>query len=81
MSLKKKAIRQAFRDAVFTRDNHCCVFCSETKNLDAHHIVNRNQMHEGGYILSNGVTLCPRHHIDAESGEISVEEIRAAINT
>lgn len=76
----KKAVRKAFRDSVFERDGHKCLFCEIAVDLDAHHIINRNLMPNGGYVLSNGATLCPKHHIDAESGALTVETIRETIN-
>lgn len=74
MSLKKRNIRRKFRDEVFARDNHRCVKCGTTQlaldnsqaKLDAHHITNRNDMEDGGYILSNGISLCPSCHWRAE---------------
>lgn len=64
MSSKKKAVRAAFREAVFSRDNHKCVVCGATGvPLDAHHIHPREDMPNGGYVASNGVTLC-----DTEDG-------------
>lgn len=66
MSNKKKAIRELFRDAVFKRDGHKCRFCSITENLDAHHIIDRTLMANGGYVKENGITLCPQHHLHAE---------------
>ena len=63
MSNKKQQIRNAFRDAVFERDGHCCVMCGKSPaydrvKLDAHHIEDRNKMPNGGYVLENGITLC-----------------------
>jgi 5-methylcytosine-specific restriction endonuclease McrA len=68
MSNQKKIIRARFREAVFTRDNHMCVVpgCTNTEDLDAHHITDRNLMPNGGYVKENGATLCPPHHVDAE---------------
>ena len=66
MSAKKKAIRDNFREAVFKRDKYKCVFCQCTTNLDAHHITDRNELPAGGYVLENGITLCPEHHQQAE---------------
>ncbi len=60
--MNKKQIRLQFRNAVFDRDGHKCVFCDETNNLDAHHITNRNEMPNGGYVAENGITLCFYHH-------------------
>lgn len=66
MSEQKKQVRKAFRDAVFGRDGHCCVFCPEVRELDAHHITPRTDMPNGGYVEENGITLCVVHHRLAE---------------
>lgn len=66
MSNKKKVVRELFREAVFKRDGHKCRFCSVTENLDAHHIIDRTLMANGGYVKENGITLCPDHHAKAE---------------
>lgn len=69
MSLKKqeaKALRKQFRESVFARDGHKCVFCPKTENLDAHHITDRHEMPNDGYAIENGITLCPLHHEFAE---------------
>jgi hypothetical protein len=62
----KKDIRKTFRDSVFKRDGNKCVFCSCKDNLDAHHITDRHEMPNGGYVKENGITLCPDHHLEAE---------------
>lgn len=57
---------------MFERDNHKCKVCGCPDQLDAHHITDRNLMPNGGYILENGISLCPNCHIEAEkfhSGE------------
>jgi hypothetical protein len=66
MSLKKKLIRQKFEEAVFKRDGFKCKFCSVKENLDAHHITDRNEILNGGYVKENGITLCEEHHEKAE---------------
>ena len=68
---QKQLVRARFRDAVFKRDRHKCVFCDRTDNLDAHHITDRNEMPNGGYVPSNGITLCEVHHPMAEEFHIS----------
>jgi hypothetical protein len=68
---KKKQIRANFRNAVFKRDGHKCVFCDHTDDLDAHHITDRTEMPNGGYVAANGITLCPEHHLQAEQYHIS----------
>jgi 5-methylcytosine-specific restriction endonuclease McrA len=78
-SRAKSQVREAFRCAVFKRDGYKCVFCNITEHLDAHHIINRNLMPDGGYVLDNGVTLCELHHLMAEMGDIAANEIRKKI--
>lgn len=34
--------------------------------LDAHHITDRNEMPNGGYVKENGISLCPECHKKAE---------------
>jgi len=62
----KKKIRHDFRESVFLRDNHTCVMCGNTEELDAHHITDRNEMPNGGYVIENGISLCPDCHSKAE---------------
>ncbi|HRI09626.1 MAG TPA: HNH endonuclease signature motif containing protein [Nannocystaceae bacterium] len=75
MSAQKKAIRAAFRAAVFARARYrCegpgCAFESSPEranaDLDAHHITDRNEMPGGGYVAENGIALCPSCHEKAE---------------
>lgn len=78
MSLSKKDIRKNFREAVFNRDGYRCRVCRlvppkvdeiedcDFWQLDAHHITNRNDMPNGGYVLENGISLCPECHMMAE---------------
>ncbi len=62
MSQKKKAVREAFRNAVFTRAKFHCEKCgtipSKVDDLDSHHIIPREQMPFGGYVETNGICLC-----------------------
>lgn len=67
MSAEKKKIRDAFRNVVFTRDRYQCRVCRDLINpLDAHHITDRDLMPNGGYVLQNGISLCPECHVKAE---------------
>lgn len=68
--------RDKFRESVFERDNHKCVVCGKTENLDAHHIIERRLWNDGGYYIDNGATLCDVHHMEAEKTNLSVEQIR-----
>lgn len=65
VSHKKKQIRSNFRSAVFARDGYRCVICGKKADkgnpeavLDAHHIVPREEMPNGGYVKENGISLC-----------------------
>jgi hypothetical protein len=69
--------RDEFRDAVFARDNHKCVICGCTEELVAHHIIERRLWDDSGYYLDNGVTLCSKHHIEAEKTLLGCDEIRS----
>ncbi|HEY1186026.1 MAG TPA: HNH endonuclease signature motif containing protein [Gemmata sp.] len=73
MSQRKKQVRQQFRDAVFARDGFACAVCGFESNperaeneLDAHHITDRNEMPNGGYVPENGISLCATCHEQAE---------------
>lgn len=75
---RKKMIRARFRTVVFERDGNMCAMCDYVPDregsLDAHHITDRNDMPNGGYVLQNGITLCADCHVEAEkfhsTGEI-----------
>ena len=69
--------RDDFRNAVFSRDGHRCVFCQKPAK-DAHHIIERRLWKDGGYHLNNGASVCEEHHILCEQTKISVEQIREA---
>jgi hypothetical protein len=72
--------RDEFREAVFARDHNRCVICGAAA-ADAHHIIERRLFPDGGYYLSNGVSLCDRGnrcHLKAEQTLISCEELREA---
>jgi 5-methylcytosine-specific restriction endonuclease McrA len=81
MSLSKKKIRQEWRLSVFERDFFQCKKCNPKARkkpmvivyaeIDAHHIVDRNEIPDGGYVLSNGITLCHPCHLKAEQYHIS----------
>lgn len=70
MSNKKKEIRNNFRTKVFSRDKNKCVLCQKPA-VDAHHITDRNEMPNGGYVLENGISLCESCHLLAEEYHIS----------
>ena len=62
---KKKETRRKFREAVWKRDGFRCKVCNYKPEeedlqheLDAHHITDRNDMPNGGYVPENGISLC-----------------------
>lgn len=70
---KKKKIRRFFKEDTFDRDGYCCKWCGNgpvyentDSVFDAHHITDRNEMPNGGYVKENGITLCK---YNAEGGE------------
>lgn len=75
----KKEIRKNFKESVFKRDRYSCAWCQakhtkETADefLDAHHITDRNEMPNGGYVKENGISLCKEDcHIKAEKFHIT----------
>ncbi len=73
---QKLLSRDAFREAVFARDRHTCVFCSAGAK-DAHHILERRLFADGGYYLNNGASVCETHHMACEMTTLDVETVRA----
>lgn len=74
MSAQKKQVRKNFRAAVFERDGYSCRACGFESSperadaeLDAHHITDRNEMPNGGYVAENGISLCADCHQNAEA--------------
>lgn len=73
----KLLTRDQFREGVFARDNHKCVFCGEPA-VDAHHILERRLFPDGGYYLNNGASVCEKHHLECEMTLITVDAVRSA---
>lgn len=75
----KKEIRKKFKDDVFKRDKYTCRLCDAKfgaleaeKELDSHHITDRNEMPNGGYVKENGISLCKDEcHMKAEKFHIT----------
>jgi hypothetical protein len=76
--MSKLLTRDDFREGVFKRDNHKCVFCGEPAK-DAHHILERRLWPDGGYYLDNGASVCEKHHLECEMTLITVEQVREAV--
>jgi len=69
--------RDDFKTAVFNRDGGLCVIC-KNQAADVHHIIDRSLWENGGYFIENGVSLCEKHHLDAEMTLISCDDLRTA---
>ena len=82
MSTKQlhKEWRRKFREDVFKRDHNICKICGKPAQ-DAHHITDRHYMPNGGYALSNGISLCGDCHIKAEVGVISSYDLYKLIRS
>lgn len=85
MSAEKKERRARFRRQVFARAGNVCQAREVGQRCglgaaDAHHIVSRDVAPGGGYDPSNGIALCPAHHLDAERGRWTPETLREWID-
>ncbi len=78
--MEKLLTRDAFREGVFARDKYKCVMC-DLPAIDAHHILERRLWPDGGYYLSNGASVCSKHHLECEQTIISIVALRAEIGT
>ena len=73
MSTKQdhKRWRKQFNEGCLKRDGYKCVFCDENNDLDVHHITDRHELDNGGYAISNGITVCTDHHLACEEYHIN----------
>ena len=53
---------RTWRKDVLTRDGHVCQECGTPSDLHAHHIKDWDGHPELRYVVSNGLTLCRKHH-------------------
>lgn len=49
------------------RDSWMCLKCGNRVGVTAHHITDRNEMPNGGYVPENGISLCCECHRKAEA--------------
>lgn len=69
--------RDEFREKVFERDNYTCLVCDQPA-VDAHHLIERRLFDDGGYYLDNGVSVCAKHHLEAEMTTLDADVLRCA---
>lgn len=82
---RSKNIWAKKRNEIRERDLNCCRICLSqkkinTKNLSVHHIVPIEKDYDLRLENSNLITLCQRHHEEAEAGVYSREELRRIIS-
>lgn len=78
MTRFKLLTREEFKAATLARcGGKCCVPDCVRPAVDAHHIIERRLWEDGGYYAVNGAPLCSEHHFQAETTEISVENLRS----
>lgn len=53
---------EAWSKAVKLRDGNKCCICDATDHLQAHHLLPKSSYSKYRHMISNGITLCPRHH-------------------
>lgn len=53
---------RAWRKRVLSRDNHKCVECGSTENLESHHLASWAEFPELRLVDDNGKTLCNECH-------------------
>lgn len=83
---RRRAIRNSYRwqtvrKEINKRDLYLCRLCLEegiitTKNLETHHIISIEDDDTLAYDIDNGITLCVKHHKEADRGKISVEVLK-----
>lgn len=63
--------RKKFRKECKDRDSHTCIvpWCSKSVD-DVHHIIERSEWSNGGYLPKNGASVCNKHHKYAERNHI-----------
>ena len=72
------------RKAAYERDHYLCRVCFaqgviNSDFLEAHHVTPLREDCEQAYDLDNIITLCSRHHKEADEGLISKEALRCLI--
>jgi len=75
MTRFKLLTRDQFREQVFARDKYQCVVCKAAA-VDSHHVLERRLFSDGGYYLTNGVSVCAECHLQAEATTISCDKLR-----
>ena len=72
---------QQMRNLALERDHHLCRVCHSMgqftyQGLEVHHIVPLTEDASKAYRMSNLITLCTRHHKDADAGKIARSDLQ-----
>ena len=67
--LESQTIYQDWRISVYKRDKYRCVVCGSTEKICAHHIKTFADYPELRSVVSNGITLCQKHHLETYGKE------------
>lgn len=71
---QEKSLDELWSKAVKARASFRCEMCCQYKdNLQAHHVIGRRNK-TLRHIISNGCSLCPKHHMFAEQNGVAFAE-------
>lgn len=62
-----------WRQDVYRRDKYKCKLCGSKHKIQAHHIKLWAHYPELRFVLSNGITLCKKHHNEIKGREQQYE--------
>jgi 5-methylcytosine-specific restriction endonuclease McrA len=80
-SIRTSKEMRAWRETVFTRDNHTCQLCRDRSCagnavvLNAHHILPYSRHEDRRFDPNNGITLCEPCHITTRGRELAVAHL------
>ena len=74
------------REEIQTRDHHMCIVCLHSghityDNTEVHHIEPLSERYDLRLADGNLITLCGKHHRQADSGEITRQALAVQVNS
>lgn len=60
--IRSSSLYKQFRQAVLEKDNHKCIICGSTEDLQVHHIYPFSIYPDDRMRVETGVTVCAKHH-------------------
>lgn len=70
---QEKALDELWSKAVKARAGYRCEICLTTSNLQSHHVIGRRNK-TLRHVVSNGCSLCAKHHMFAEQNGVAFGE-------